>query len=193
MLRLGHVLPPCLFRSCIAYLIAPYGKYPCCVHSITGQAIDRCLFSRADLIVARRLAYFGQPVFFFLHHVLINRNIQAAIKRFLKDRLDKGLTADTQTARDEAETQARLLYGNVWDLPLYAREVTIEGSQVSLEPYLKDALVVPPIMHIQVRGFMFFLVHVSMTVSVICHCWFVCLSYACVGCRIVWLLRIGSI
>jgi hypothetical protein len=161
-----------------------------CVHSTPGQAYDRCLFSRADLIVARHMAYFGPPVFHFLNHVLINRNINAAIKKFLQDRVDKGLTADTQTAQEDAEELARRIHGNVWDVPLYAREVTVDGVQVSLQPHLKDALVVPPIMHIQVFSFSscmctrMSLPHpIHGDCVVIIHCCFCCFS--CIECRIV--------
>jgi hypothetical protein len=139
-------------------------------YPISGKAHDRCLFSWADLVVAKRVAYFGQPVFYFMHHVLVNKSIDAAIKKFLQLRRERGLTMDTHAAREEAEDMARLLHGNVWDVPLFAMEVTIGHAKVSLQSHLKDALVVPPIMHIQVCGLVFFFSLLGVYESVFCNC-----------------------
>ena len=82
-----------------------------------------------------------------MEHVVVSENVKKAVKAFLEDRREKGLTTETKTAQEAAEQLARQIFGNVQRTPLFA--ITVEGQ--SLRPFLTDTLVVPPIMHIQVR------------------------------------------
>ncbi len=44
-----------------------------------GNAVDRCMFTRADMYAARRMCDFGKSVFLFSHFVQLNQTITARV------------------------------------------------------------------------------------------------------------------
>jgi hypothetical protein len=112
-----------------------------------GGAFDRCLFSRADLEVAARMAFFDHVEFYLMSHVEVNVRIREAVKTFMAERKAQGLIVNKTTKKHFKEL-ARLIFGNVQGVPLFAKIVGEE--RVSLRPFLKETLVVPPVMHCQV-------------------------------------------
>jgi hypothetical protein len=112
-----------------------------------GNAHDRCLWSRANLQVAARMAFFGRVEFYLMSHVEVNVRIREAVKKFMAERMARGLIINKTTKKHFKEL-ARLIFGNVQGSPLFAMFVGQE--RVSLRPFLKETLVVPPVMHCQV-------------------------------------------
>ncbi len=86
-----------------------------------GSAVDRCLFSHANLLIATLMNYFGRAVFYLRKHEAVNRRATELIHDEIKARESTGKNL-THAAIEKTGTFARRVCGNTSEVPVFCRQ-----------------------------------------------------------------------